>query len=187
MRKIVMFNMVTVDGYFASTDGNIDWHVVDKEFDRWAAESMKEFDTVMLGRVTYDLFAGFWPEALDNPKTSPEDRVVAKALSEWTKVVFSKFMDKADWQPAKILHEIDEKEIKRLKSSDGKDIALYGSGTIVRQLTELGLIDEYRFMLNPVILGQGKSLFEGVKPKKLKLIDTKKFESGNVLLAYRPA
>jgi dihydrofolate reductase len=187
VRRIVMFNLVSADGFFAGSDGNIDWFIVDSEFDRWAAESVDEFDTVLLGRTTYELFAGYWPGALTNPETSDEDLVVARALNDMTKVVFSRSLERADWHNTEVWGEIEPQEIKKLREQPGKVIVVYGSGTIVSQLTNLGLIDEYRLLVNPVILGRGKPLFEDVEKTALKLLDTRTFQSGNVLLRYQPA
>ena len=182
-----MFNLVSLDGFFAGSDGNIDWFMVDSEFDRWAAESVDEFDTVLLGRTTYELFAGYWPGALTNPETPDEDLVVARALDDMTKVVFSRSLERADWRNTEFWREIEPQEIKKLREQPGKVIVVYGSGTIVSQLTNLGLIDEYRLLVNPVILGSGKPLFEDVEKTAMKLLDTRTFESGNVLLRYQPA
>jgi dihydrofolate reductase len=187
MRRIIMFNLVSADGFFAGADGNIDWHVTDQEFDRWAAETMGEYDTVVLGRVTYELFAGYWPGALTDPATSDEDRVVARALNDMTKIVFSKSLEKADWDNTQVWREVEPQAIARLKEQTGKDMVVYGSGTIVQQLTRFGLMDEYRFMVSPVILGTGRPLFEDVEKKDLRLLGAKTFTAGNVLLRYQPA
>jgi dihydrofolate reductase len=186
MGKIVMFNMVSVDGYFAGEDGNIDWHVVDDEFNKYAVETLKNIDTILFGRLTYQLFESFWPIALKDPKTGQEDRVIAQAIDDATKIVFSTTLDQVTWNNSKLCNYIVPEDIEKLKQKDGKDIVIYGSGMIVRELTNLGLIDEYRFMVAPVILGKGKSLFENVNKKNLKLAETREFKSsGNVLLSYR--
>lgn len=186
MRKIVVFNMMSVDGYFAGTDGNIDWHVTDSEFDRWALETMKEFDTILFGRVTYQLFENYWPDTLNDKSTSKENQLTAQAINDMQKIVFSTTLKMVDWNQSKLIKYITAEEIKKLKQQQGKNIVIYGSGTIVRALAKLGTIDEYRFMVNPVILGRGRSLFEGGGQIKLELLDTKKFKSGNVLVMYRP-
>lgn len=187
MRKIVVFNMMSVDGYFAGTDANIDWHVTDSEFDRWALETMKEFDTILFGRVTYQLFENYWPDTLNDKSTSKENQLTAQAINDMQKIVFSTTLKMVDWNQSKLIKYITAEEIKKLKQQQGKNIVIYGSGTIVRALAKLGAIDEYRFMVNPVILGRGRSLFEGDGQVKLELLDTKKFKSGSVLVMYRPA
>lgn len=182
-----MYNMLSVDGYFAATDGNLDWHVVDEEFDRYAASTMPEFDTVLLGRVTYELFAGFWPQAPEDPGLSAENLTIAHALNSWRKIVFSRTMSRAEWEHSEVVHDVNRDHLQALKEQNGRDIALYGSGAIVRELTRLRLIDEYRFMVNPVILGDGQQLFTGLPPLPLTLVEQRTFGSGNTLFRYTPA
>ncbi|HSX19125.1 MAG TPA: dihydrofolate reductase family protein [Candidatus Saccharimonadales bacterium] len=186
MRKIVVFNMISVDGYFAGLDGNIDWHVVDDEFNEFAIEHTADFGGIIFGRTTYELFEGYWPKALKDPKTGGDDRKIAQIIDDIYKFVFSKSLNKVVWKNTTLLHEIDPEEIKKWKQMDGKDIAIFGSGTIVAQFAKLGLIDEYRLMVNPVILGEGKSFFKGMDRRKLKLVKSREFKSsGNVLLYYQ--
>ncbi len=186
MRKLVVFNLVSLDGYFAGSDGNIDWHVVDLELDSWAAQTIDQYDTVLLGRITYEMFAGYWPAALADPGTSEDDRVVAKALNDWKKIVVSRTLDKAGWHNTEVLRDIQPERIQQLKSGTGRDIVVYGSGTVVKQLTNLGLVDEYRLMVNPIVLGEGTSMFAGVPKTNLQLRTSKAFTSGNILLTYAP-
>lgn len=186
MRRIIMFNLVSVDGFFAGPDGNIDWHVVDEEFNQAAVEMITPFDTIVFGRVTYQLFEGYWPNAAKDPATSKEDRIIANKINEMRKIVFSKTLTNVGWMNSRLLHEIAPDEIAIWKQEAGKDMVIYGSGTIVRQLTNLGLIDEYRLLVNPVVLGQGKLLFDDAQRTTLKLLDAKTFRSGNVLLTYQP-
>jgi dihydrofolate reductase len=185
MRKIIVFNLVSVDSYYATADRNIDWHVTDLEFDQYATQSAQWYDTILLGRVTYELFADYWPKALVDPATSREDRVVAQFLDEAEKIVFSKSLAKAEWRNTKVWSEIEPDTIEQLKQQDGRDIVVYGSGTIVQQLGKLRLIDQYKLMVGPVILGEGKSMYAGVPQTKLRLLDVRPFKaSGNVLLTY---
>ncbi|HEV8340242.1 MAG TPA: dihydrofolate reductase family protein [bacterium] len=186
MRKIIMFNLVSVDGFFAGPDGNIDWHVVDDEFNKAAVEMIKPFDTIVFGRVTYQLFESYWPNAAKDPATSKEDRIIANKINEMNKIVFSKTLTGVQWENARLLKEIVPEELARMKQESGKDMVIYGSGTIVRQLTNLGLVDEYRVLVNPVVLGKGKPLFTDVNRVNLRLVGTKTFSSGNVLLDYQP-
>lgn len=186
MRKIVVFNMVSVDGYFAGSDGNIDWHRVDDEFNQFAVEHTAEFGGLIFGSTTYKLFEDFWPQALKDPKTSDDDRKIAQIIDDMWKIVFSKTRTDFTWKNTKSYSEIDPQEVKKWKEYDGKDLAIFGSGTIVQQFANLDLIDEYRLMVNPVILGEGKSLFKDVKKTDLKLIKTREFKNGNILLYYQP-
>lgn len=187
MRKIIVFNLVTVDGFFAGEDGNIDWHMVDDEFNAFAIEQTSEFGGIIFGRTTYELFESFWPQALKDPQTSDDDRKVAQIIDDVWKLVFSKTLQEVTWKNTQLYHEIDPEEIKRWKQYDGKDLAIFGSGTIVQQLANMDLIDEYRLLVNPIILGKGKPMFAGVKEQHLQLISTREFRNGNVLMTYRTA
>ena len=184
MRKIIVSNLVTVDGYFCGPNGEIDWHNVDAEFNEYAIEMLNSLDTLIFGRVTYDLMAGYWP-APDGPKDDP---IVAGKMNSLEKLVFSKTQEKLAWNNSRVLTEINPDVIKKIKQEPGKDMAIFGSGTIVQAFTNFGLIDEYRLIVNPIILGSGKLLFANIEKKlNLKLINEKKFKSGNVLLCYEPA
>jgi dihydrofolate reductase len=184
MRKIIMFNFVTVDGYFSGADGNIDWHPVDDEFNAFAVDFISQCDTALFGRVTYDLFASFWPTAVSDASLTADDHTIAKALNDMRKIVITHDKLDSDWQHSEAWQDLDAGKIQELKQEDGKDIVIYGSGTIVKQLTDLGLIDEYQMIVAPVILGGGRSLFEGDQRKQLTLTGTKVFSKGNVLLSY---
>ena len=161
MRKIIVFNLITVDGFFAGPKGEIDWHNYDDEMGRYSVAQMKSLGMLIFGKTTYEMMAGYWPTP-DGIKSEP---VVAGIMNSIPKLVFS----------------------KTLKAQNGGDIAIFGSGTIVQQFTNLGFIDEYRLIVNPVILGSGKPLFKNAKERlKLKLLSTRMFENGNVLLRYQP-
>lgn len=185
MRKIVVFNLVSLDGYFAGEDGNIDWHKVDDEFNKFAIDQTGEFSTILFGRVTYELFEGFWPKALKDPATSDDDRKVAQIIEDNEKIVFSKTRKNVTWNNSKLFNEINSEELLKLKNLPGKDIVIFGSGTIVQAFANLGLIDEYRLLVNPVILGKGKPMFKDVKKFDLKLQSVRNFKNGNVLLTYQ--
>lgn len=184
MRKIVVFNMISVDGFFAGIDGNLDWHNVDDEFNQFAAKQTKEFGALMFGRTTYSLFENFWPKVINSPKFSKEDHEIAETIDNINKIVFSKTLKNVTWKNSKLYEDIEPSEIKKLKKETDKDIAIFGSGTIVQALTNLNLIDEYRLMVNPVVLGIGKPLFK--EKLNLKLVNARIFKSGNVLLFYQP-
>ncbi len=182
MKKLIVFNMITVDGFFAGPNGEIDWHNVDAEFNDFAIEQLDTFDTLMFGRVTYDLMASYWP----TPQGVKDDPVVAEKMNSLRKIVFSKSLQKVGWQNSELKKEIVAEEIERMKQESGKDIAIFGSGAIVSALTRLRLIDEYRFIVNPVILGKGKLMITDLKERlNLTLVSSKTFKSGNVLVIYR--
>jgi dihydrofolate reductase len=184
MRKIVMFNRVTVDGFFAGPNGEIDWFVMDPDLYK-AVHEMMQPDTVLLGSVTYQLFNSYWPNVTRDPNASKEERILASELNQMTKVVFSKTLKKVTWETSKLIKDNLAEEVRKLKQEKGSDIVIFGSGTIVQQLTNEGLIDEYLIIVTPVILGNGKLLFKDVKKLDLELLETRNYESGNVLLYYR--
>lgn len=188
MRKIIVFNLISLDGFFAGTDGNIDWHVVDDEFNQFAIEQTRKFGTILFGRVTYQIFEDFWPKAPSDPKMSKEDLVIADIINNIEKIVFSKTLknvgEKPNWKNVKLFKAIIPEKIKKLKRSRGRDIVIFGSGTIAQQLTNLGLVDEIRLLVNPVVLGSGKPMFKD--KLKLKFLKTRTFKNGNVLLTYVP-
>jgi dihydrofolate reductase len=195
MRRIVMFNWVTTDGYFAGPDGNLDWVVPDQEQAKTAAAGIPGFDTVLFGRVTYKLFEGFWRGAVEDSSTAPdphrpgersqEHRAIAIWLNEATKLVFSRTLKDVTWKNSRLLHELAPHQIGAMKNQPGKDMMIFGSGSIVSQLTQHGLIDEYRFVVCPILLGGGRPLLSGMsKRTRLDLLEAKRYTSGDVLLRY---
>ncbi len=183
MRKVFVFNLVTLDGYFEGPNREIDWHNVDAEFNEYAIDMLNSVDTLLFGRVTYELMANYWP----TPSAKKDDPIVAEKMNTLPKIVFSRTLEKAEWQNTRLVKDNIEEEIRKMKKQPGKDMALLGSGSIVSELAQRGLIDEYRIMVNPVVLGDGKLLFKGLKNRlHLKLLTTIPFRSGNVLLYYEP-
>jgi dihydrofolate reductase len=174
-------------GILPGRKGEIDWHVVDEDFNKYAIQLLKGVDTILFGRVTYQLFEEYWPAELKNPKTSKNDGIIAKLIDNAQKIVFSMSLKDVSWNNSKLFSGISEEEIVKLKKLPGKDIVVYGSGTIVQTLANLNLIDEYRFIVAPVILGKGRTLFHELKEKlNLELIKTKKLACGDVILEYKP-
>jgi len=183
MRKILVFNMVSLDGYFEGPSREIDWHNVDAGFNEYAVEMLDSVDTLVFGRVTYELMASYWP----TPEAMKSDPLVAVRMNNLPKVVFSRTLDKAEWHNTGLVKDNIEEEIMTMKQQPSKDLVILGSGSIVSQLAQRGLIDEYRIMVNPVILGNGNPLFKGIKDRlTLNLLETRTFRSGNVLLCYEP-
>ena len=186
-RRVIVSEMLSLDGFFAGPNGEIDWHTVDEEFNQYAIDLLNTVDTILFGRKTYQLFESYWPAAATNPSTSKSDLEIARDINNMTKIVFSRTLDRVEWKNARLLKEIIPEVVDEMKQQPGKDIVIYGSGSIVSLLMNLGLIDEYRIIVNPVILGNGKPLFKGLRDRlNLKLLRTKTFSSGNVLLCYQP-
>lgn len=182
MRKVFLFDLITLDGYFEGTNQDISWHNVDEEFQQFAIEQLSGISTILFGRVTYQMMASFWPTELakDDPET-------AQFMNSAEKVVFSHTLDHVDWQNSKLVKTDVVEEIKRLKNLEGKSIAIFGSSDLAASIAESGVIDEYRLLVNPVFLGKGKTLITGIqKPINLELTNTRVFKNGNVLLTYEP-
>jgi dihydrofolate reductase len=190
MRRIVTFNRVSADGYFAAEDGGLGWVVPEEELDKGAADNLGGAGTILFGRRTYDMFESFWPHAVDEDphgagRHSPEIRAMGKWINEATKLVFSRTRQDVTWRNSQLFPELDPREIEALKEQPGKDIMIFGSGSIVSQLTEHGLIDEYQFIVGPVLLGSGRPLVSGVpSTTRLELLEAKEYPSGNVRLRY---
>jgi dihydrofolate reductase len=183
MSKLYVFNLITLDGYFEGPNRDISWHNVDKEFNEFAIAQLNATECLLFGRLTYELMASYWP----TPAALTDDPIVARLMNSIPKIVCSKTLAKVEWSNTRLVKENIGEEIRKLKEKSGKDLAVFGSANLSLTLLHLGLIDEYRIFVNPVILGEGRSLFEGVRGKfNLKLLSAKAFASGNVLLRYQP-
>lgn len=186
MGKVTAFNFVTLNGFFKGPKEDISWHKHGAEENEYSAESLKSGNTLLFGRVTYELLASFWPSAaIENfPNVSP---VIAAGMNKADKIVFSRTLKKAEWNNTKVVKNNMVEEIKKMKQMPGKDMTLLGSGSVLTQLAEHGLIDEYQVMVDPVVIGKGTPMFKDIKRKlDLKLTATRTFKSGVVLLSYQP-
>jgi len=183
MRKIIVLEWITLDGFFAGADGGVDWMVWGAEVVEYAKEIYATADTVLYGKTTYEGMKNHWTTAA----SAGEDPEIVDFMNRTHKIVFSKSLEKADWQNSELVREIDPAEIAALKERPGRDILLLGSGSVVSRLAKTGLIDEYKFLVNPVVLGRGKTLFQSIENSvKLEHSSTETFSNGNVLLCYRP-
>jgi len=188
MRKVIATMWVTLDGFIAGPNDDMSWIIVDDAMGAYEDAMVSGADTLVLGRVTYQSFAGAWPHVPDNPAASEGEKEYARKVNSLHKIVFSKTLETVEWNNSTLLHEINPDDIVALKNEVGKDIVIYGSASIVQALTTLGLIDEYQLLVHPVVLGGGKRLFkEGSDRTALRLVETKTFDSGVVLLTYQPA
>ena len=170
MRKVVMFNLITLDGYFEGLNHEIDWHNVDEEFNDFSIEQLQIFEPILFGRVTYEMMASYWPM----PAALSDDPVVADLMNSHSKIVFSNTLQSPAWNNTRLVTGEAGVEIKKLKDQPGKDMVIFGSGKLVASLTEQRLIDEYRFIVNPVALGSGHTLFGGIKNRlNLHLTDSR--------------
>jgi dihydrofolate reductase len=181
MEKLTMYNFITLNGYFKGPGGDISWHVHGEEENEYAAEMIGLGDILLFGRVTYEMMAGYWPTefAIKN------DPVVAEGMNKAEKIVFSRTLERAEWNNTRLIKDNIIDEIKRMKQLSDRNLTILGSGSIVNQFAEYELIDEYQFMVDPVVLGSGTPLFKGISNNfNLKLTGTRTFKSGVVLLNY---
>jgi dihydrofolate reductase len=184
MPNIIVFNQVTLDGYFTDMSGDMSWaHKQDVEWNSFVADNARGDSTLVFGRITYQMMASFWP----TPNAHEMFPVVAERMNSLPKVVFSRTLDKASWNNTKLVKGDLATEVRKMKNEPGPDMVIMGSGTLVAQLAQEDLIDEYEIALNPIALGKGRTMFEGMKKKlNLKLTKTRTFSNGNVFLCYEP-
>jgi dihydrofolate reductase len=182
MRKVLVFNNVSLDGYIADEKGDMSWaHTQDPEWLAFTSENAKGQAEMLFGRVTYEMMAGWWP----TPQAAQAMPDVARAMNEAPKVVFSRTLDTAAWQNTRLVKDDPVAEVRRLKAQAGSGLLVMGSGTIVSQLTGAGLVDEYELVLHPIALGRGKRMFDIRDQARLTLMKTRVFKNGNVVLWYQ--
>jgi dihydrofolate reductase len=150
MRRVIVSNLMTLDGFFAGLSRELDWHVVEQGFFACAAEMLRSVDTIRFGRVPYQMMAAYWPEAPPDP--------IANKMNGLPNLVFSHTLPSAHWHNATLVRGDAAKEIARLKTLPGVDMVVLGSAALASSLLIAGLIDEYRLIVNPVILGSGRSM-----------------------------
>jgi dihydrofolate reductase len=183
MAKLILFNMLSADGFFEGKNRELDWHTVDSEFIDFSIEQLRSADTLIFGRVTYNLMVNYWT----NKEVEQNDPIVYRLMNSLDKVVFSTTLSSANWENTKLYHGQVKETVGYLKQKSQMNILVLGSANLTNTLSSLGVIDEYRFMISPIILGQGNSLFANApRRSKLNLIAAKSFKSGNVLLRYEP-
>jgi dihydrofolate reductase len=183
MRRLVAFNQVSLDGYFTDSNGDMSWAKAsrDPEFQAFVEGNASGGGELLFGRITYDLMASYWP----TPLALENDPVVAERMNNLPKVVFSRTLKKASWNNTRLVKGDLAAEIRKMKNEPGQGMVILGSGSIVSQLAREGLIDEFQFVVNPIVLGRGRTTFEGVdKRLPLKLTKTRAFRNGSVLLCY---
>lgn len=181
MRRLIMWNMMTLDGCFeGSKPWDIGWHEVGwgDELERLSVKQTNAADAILFGRVTYEGMAAYWPSATGE---------VADIMNRIPKVVFSTTLARADWNNTRLVRDDAEQEVSRLKGQAGRDLLIFGSARLCSALTRHGLIDEYRIGLNPIVLGGGSPLFKpDAGSLKMKLLEARPLKTGCVILRYQP-
>jgi dihydrofolate reductase len=193
MRRLFAFLATTIDGYHEGTEHELDWHhapetatsgfSVAAGFPDLGDAQHDEIDTILFGRVTYQMMAEYWL----SPAASEAEPEIAARMNSLPKVVVSRTLDRVGWTNTRLVRDDVVGELTGLKQQPGKDIAIYGSSTLTTSLLRSGLVDEIRILVNPVIIGAGNSVFAAAERVPLTLVESRTFPSGNVLLYYHPA
>jgi len=192
MRKLIVFNHVSLDGYFVDANGSMSWAKTrkdDAEWNAFVAENASGEGPLLFGRKTYELMIQYWP----TPMAAQHDAAVADRMNKLPKVVFSTTLNDVSWSNTKLVKGEMAAEVRKMKEESGDGMTILGSGTLVSQLADEGLIDEYHIVVNPVVLGRGRTMFEGVCEKDnqeklaVKPMKSRTFGNGCVYLVYEPA
>jgi dihydrofolate reductase len=187
MQKIIVSMWITLDGFVAGPQDEMDWLILDDQMQTYEQDLVEHSDSLLLGRITHADFAGYWPQAAHNPDEPEALRSYARRVDAMRKIVVSASGETAPWPNTQRLERIDPDEINKLKRGSGGNIVVYGSLGVIRSLVDLGLVDEFQLLVHPVFLRQGKALFDGGRPpERLELISAEPFVSGVVLMRYRP-
>lgn len=182
MGTLSAFITITLNGYFEASTGDISWHQHGPEEEAFSAESLKTGNTLLFGRTTYEQMAGFWP----TEAAMEHFPVIAEGMNTAKKIVFSRTLEQTSWNNTSIVSQDMLEEVTRMKEQ-GENMTLLGSGSILAQLAEAGLIDEYQIMIDPVAIGKGTTLFGGMKERlSLQLTHSRVHNSGVVFLVYQP-
>jgi len=183
MGRIGVFNFITLNGFYEGPGHDIGWHRHGAEESDFSLEGLSGGSILLFGRVTYEMMIQWWP----TPAAIQAMPEVADGMNKAEKIVFSRTLTKAGWHNTRIMSGDIVDAIKTLKRTGGKDMTILGSGSIVTQFADAGLIDDYMIMVDPVCLGEGTPIFKGLKQKlDLKLVSSRTFKSGVVLLNYQP-
>lgn len=184
MARLFVFNSISLDGYFTDINGNMRFahnSVPDAEWDEFVTGNARGGNILLFGRITYELMAGFW----STPAAAEQMPDLAGQMNELPKVVFSRTLNHASWNNTRLIKGNLEEEIRSMKKVSGNDLVILGSGSLVTQLTQARLVDEYQFVLITILLGSGRSMFESIGEKQqLKYKSSRIFQNGNVLLCY---
>jgi dihydrofolate reductase len=186
MRKVKLQIQITLDGFVAGSNGEMDWMVWnwDDILKQYVTDLANSADTFLLGRVTGQGMAVYWPTVATNPESKEEDLWMAERLNNSPKIIFSRTVTVIDWANVKIAGDITE-EVERLKQEPGKDIVIYGGAGIVSSFIKKNLIDEYHLFVNPVAIGKGKPIFRKLEDKlTLELVKTTTSSVGIIVLYY---
>lgn len=185
MRKLVLFMHVSLDGFAADPNRGLDFLSYDKELEQYAEELVKTVGSPVYGRITYQLMESYWPTVLKKPNASGHALEHARWVENVPKIVFSKTLTEVTWNNTRLIKDNIVEEVNKLKEQPGKDLAIFGSPGLASTFMNLGLIDEYKLTVHPIILGNGISAFtNNTRKNTLKLLESKTLKSGVITLHY---
>lgn len=183
MRTLASFIIISLDGFYEGPKGEFNWAIVDEEFRDFAIRQLDDADTLGFGRATYEFMAAFWP----TDEAQAADSEIAPRMNNMPKLVFSTTLEDATWSESTVVRGEATELIPEIKAAEGRDILVIGSAHLTTSLAQAGILDELRIMISPIVIGQGRSLFETLNERvSLELLRVRQFDSGNVLLTYRP-
>ena len=184
MPRVNMFNNISLDGYFVDANGDMSWAHAgrdDPEMGEFTAANAQGGGALIFGRVTYELMKAFWP----TPMAAQHDPAVAEGMNRLKKVVFSRTLDSVSWSNTTLIKSDPAAAVRKMKEESGADMVIMGSGSIISLLAQEGLIDAYTFVISPLALGQGRTMFEGVTDRQnMKHVNTRSFKNGKIVLNY---
>jgi dihydrofolate reductase len=184
MGKLIVFNTVSLDGYFTDENGDMSWAYQgsdDPEYNEFVRGNASGDGMLVFGRITYELMTRYWP----TPMAMEQNPNVAERMNSARKIVFSRTLKSADWKNTTLVKTDPAAEIRRLKQDAGADMAILGSGTIVSQVAQERLVDEFQIVVHPIVLGKGRSMFAGVRDRlPVKPMKTRSFHNGKVFMSY---
>jgi dihydrofolate reductase len=184
VRILASFIFTSLDGFYEGRNGELDWPVIDEEFNDFALCQLDEADTLVFGRATYEHMAAYWPT--DHAKAN--DSAITSRMNDKEKVVFSSTLTRASWSGTTLVRGEATEHVRTMTAAAGKELLVLGSAHLTADLAQAGVLDELRVMVCPIVLGQGRSLFEDLrKPVPLSLLRVRRFSSGNLVLTYRPS
>jgi len=186
LRKIILSIPITLDGYIEGSHRELDWVTADDEMHDYFTEVLRSVDMMIFGRVAYELLASYWPTAPSDPNITRGMLEFANTINPLPKIVYSRTLEKVGWN-TRVLKSFIPEEIRQLKAQSGGNIALSGGASIAQQFIQHGLVDEFQLVIQPAVIGKGKSLFGGItNGLKMELVWEKTLRSGTVALCYRP-
>jgi dihydrofolate reductase len=178
LRNVIVSIFLSIDGFFEGLNKELDWHGWDNEMEKYMSDFLDTVDAIILGRVSYQLLAAYWPSSNES---------LAPKLNSLPKFVFSNTLEKVEWNNSRLIKGNIKDEISKIKLQNGKDLVLFGGADIASTFLQLDLIDEYQIIFSPVILGKGNPFFKDIMNRyNLKLLKTKSFDCGNVIINYQP-